>query len=85
MNAGLLTAGAQVILSVTFLGGYFAILFVFLLGYVKADLGWREAIVALLGVITGSIGTVMSFWFHRQRTPQSIEPINDADPDAPAE
>ena len=60
-------AVAQISISLIFLLGYFSILYMFLGGYVKADMGWKEAIIALLGVITGSVGTVMAFWFSRSR------------------
>lgn len=66
-------AAAQISISVIFLVGYFAVIFTFLLGYVRADLGWKEAIIALLGVITGSVGTIIAFWFSRQRHTVSEE------------
>jgi hypothetical protein len=61
-------AVAQIGLSVLFLLGYFSIVYMFLAGLVRADVGWKEAIIALLGVITGSLGTIVSFWFSRQRS-----------------
>ena len=59
---------AQIGLSVLFLGGYFAVLCLFVLGYIRTPPEWKEALIALLGVITGSIGTIMSFWFQRSRS-----------------
>lgn len=58
---------AQITISVLFLAGYFAVLGLFLLGLVKTSPEWRDALIALLGVITGAVGTVMSFWFSRSR------------------
>lgn len=58
---------AQIAISVLFLLGYFAVLGLFLLGMVKTAPEWRDALIALLGVITGAVGTVMSFWFARSR------------------
>jgi hypothetical protein len=58
---------AQIAISVLFLLGYFAVLGAFLLGYIKTPPEWRDALIALLGVITGAVGTVMSFWFARSR------------------
>lgn len=58
---------AQIVISVLFLCGYFAVLSLFLLGYIKTPPEWRDALIALLGVITGAVGTIMSFWFARSR------------------
>jgi len=58
---------AQIILSVVFLGGYFSILIVFLLGFVRTPADWKDALVALLGVLTAGVGVILSFWFSRQR------------------
>ena len=59
---------AQILLSVLFLAGYFFVLWMFLTGAIKTPEAWRDALIALLGVITGSVGTVMTFWFSRSRT-----------------
>jgi|GEM_PF-1836408 len=58
---------AQITLSLLFLLGYFAVLILFLLGHVKTAPEWRDALIALLGVITGAVGTIMAFWFSRGR------------------
>lgn len=58
---------AQIALSAVFLIGYFAVLILFVLGYIKTPAEWKEALIALLGVITGGIGTILSFWFARSR------------------
>lgn len=61
------TAWAQILLSFAFIGGYFAVLTIFLLGYARVQTEYKEALIALLGVITGGVGTVLAFWFSRQR------------------
>jgi H+/Cl- antiporter ClcA len=58
---------AQVVISAVFLLGYFAVIGAFLLGYVRTSPEWRDALTALLGVITGAVGTVIAFWFSRSR------------------
>ena len=58
---------AQIGLSVLFLLGYFAVLVLFVTGHIKTPPEWKEALIALLGVITGGIGTILSFWFARSR------------------
>lgn len=65
------TAYAQVILSAVFIGGYFCILFLFLLGYVKVPIDFKDAFMALLGVVTGSVLNIISYWFSRQRESQA--------------
>lgn len=58
---------AQVALSALFLAGYFVVLFSVLSGWIKTPPEWKDVLVALLGVITGSVGTIVSFWFARSR------------------
>lgn len=65
-------AFAQIGLSIVFIAGYFFVLALFVLGYIKTPPEWKEALIALLGVITGNIATIVGYWFSRQR--QSQEP-----------
>ena len=61
---------AQVGLSALFLLGYFVILILFVTGHIKTPAEWKEALIALLGVITGGVGTILGFWFARSREHQ---------------
>lgn len=65
---------AQILLSLLFLGGFFVVLAMFLLGYVKTSTDWKDAVIALLGVITGSVTTVIAFWFNRSRPLEAPKP-----------
>ena len=58
---------SQIWLSVLFLAGYFGVLAIFLLGWVRTPADWKEALIALLGVITGSVLNIVQFWFSRSR------------------
>jgi hypothetical protein len=58
---------AQVALTFSFIGGYFIVLGGFMLGYVRVPLDFRDAFVALLGVITASVVQIVGYWFARQR------------------
>lgn len=60
-------AVAQILLSVVFIVGYFFVLALFILGYIQTPPTWKDALTALLGVITGSLGTIVGYWFSRQR------------------
>jgi len=60
-------AVAQIALSVVFITGYFLVLALFLLGYIETPDKWRDMLTALLGVITGSLTTIIAFWFSRAR------------------
>ena len=62
-----LVAWAQIGLSVLFVVGYFVILTLFLLGYIQTPPAWKDALTALLGVITASVVQIMGYWFARQR------------------
>jgi hypothetical protein len=63
-----LIAAAQVILSVVFLGGYFATLGLFLLGRIHAPVEWADTIKALISVITAGVLQILGYWFARQRS-----------------
>jgi Zn-dependent protease with chaperone function len=65
-----LVAAAQIGLSALFIAGYFIVLYLFLKGQIKTPPDWKDALTLLLGVITGSITTIIAFWFSRQRPPQ---------------
>lgn len=62
---------AQVSLSALFLTGYFIVLALFLLGYIRTPPAWKDALIALLGVITAGVGVILSFWFSRSRHEQA--------------
>lgn len=68
MTAAKLIAAAQITLSGVFLAGYFVVLVLFLLGKIHTPEAWKDALVALLGVITGGVGIILNFWFSRSRT-----------------
>lgn len=60
-------ARAQIVLSVVFLAGYFAMLALFLLGYIRTPPEWKDQLGILLGVLTGGAMTIIQFWFSRSR------------------
>lgn len=62
------TAYAQIILSVTFIIGYFWVLESFISGRVHIDPQWKETLQVLLGVLTANIGVIIGYWFSRHRT-----------------
>ena len=53
----------QMILSVIFIGGYFAIVYLLFSGQAKIAPEIRDVANILLGVMTGSIPTILQFWF----------------------
>lgn len=61
------TGYAQIILSATFIIGYFWVLSAFIDGKVKVPIDWKDAMMTLLGVLTANVVQVMSYWFARQR------------------
>jgi hypothetical protein len=58
---------AQLILSGVFLAGYFGILACFLLGWIRTPIAWKDALIALIGVLTAGVGQILSYWFSRSR------------------
>lgn len=63
----LLVMTAQVVLSAIFIVGYFFLLWQFMQGNVKVPVDYKEMFIALLGVLTAGVGTVLGYWFARQR------------------
>lgn len=68
MNRPQVIAAAQIGLSALFITGYFFVLTMFLTGWIKTPPEWRDTLGTLLGVITGSLGVIVAFWFSRSRT-----------------
>lgn len=62
------TAYFQAALTLLFLWEYFRILNMFMSGSARPPAEWKDMVIALLGVLTGSITTIIAFWFSRQRT-----------------
>lgn len=73
MSLARLAARAQIALSIIFIAGYFVVLGLFLFGIIKTPPTWKDALVTLLGVITGGVMTIIGYWFSRQR-PNDQEP-----------
>lgn len=58
---------AQVVMSVVFVTGYFCVLGLFLLGYVKAPVEWKDVLTALISLLTAGVLLILQFWFSRSR------------------
>lgn len=71
----LLVMTAQVVLSAVFIGGYFVLMYQFMLGNIHVPVEFKDAFLTLLGVLTAGVGLILSFWFQRQReqTPPKAE------------
>jgi len=67
---------AQIGLSVLFVVGFFTILILFMLGYVKVPTDYKEAFAGFLGVLSGQIVNVMAYWFARQRDAVGANVLN---------
>lgn len=72
-----LVATAQVLLSCLFLGGYFIMLGLFLLGHIKTPVEWKDQLGVLIGVLTAGVMLILNFWFSRSR-PTTNEPQENA-------
>ena len=62
---------AQITLTILFVGGYLWMVKAFMTGAVKVDASLKDVFVALIGVITGSVATVLNFWFSSSRSSQA--------------
>lgn len=68
------TAYFQALLSVVFITGYFYVLNLFLFGSVRVPGEYHDMMIALLGILTGSISGIIQFWFARQRSSGDTPP-----------
>lgn len=60
-------AYCQVILALTFILGYFGVVAGFMLGFVRVPADFREAFIALIGVVTATVVQITSYFFARMR------------------
>jgi hypothetical protein len=58
---------AQFSMSILFTIGYFAVVILILLGYMKVPTDGREAFTGLIGVLTTTEVIIIGYWFSRQR------------------
>lgn len=65
------TAYFQAGLSVVFIIGYFEVLVAFLSGHVRVPGEFHDMVQTLIGVLTGALGTIITFWFSRQRSSEA--------------
>lgn len=63
-------AYAQLILSVMFIGGYFTTLIMFMLGYARVPVDYKEAFSGLLSLLSAGALMLLQFWFSRSRPNQ---------------
>ena len=70
----LLAMTAQVVLSAVFIIGYFFLIWQFMKGEVHVPETFKDAFITLLGVLTGGVGTIIAYWFSRQRPQEPQTP-----------
>ena len=62
---------AQILLTVLFLIGFFWMLREVMSGTVLIPADLKDAFLTLLGVVTGSVLTIVNFWFSSSRSSQA--------------
>lgn len=67
MNTVRVTAVAQIVLTLLYIGGYFVMLGLFLLGEIKTPGEWKDLLGGLIGVLTAGVMLILQFWFSRAR------------------
>lgn len=58
---------AQILLSVLYTVGYFAVLILFMLGYARIPVDYKEAFAGLLSILSAAQLAIIYFWFQRTR------------------
>jgi hypothetical protein len=72
-------AGAQILISIIFIGGYFVVLWDFIHGRIAAPIEWKEVLISLISLLTAGVLTILHFWFSRSR-PQDNNGSPDSNP-----
>lgn len=62
---------AQIVLTIVFMVGYLWVLREFMGGHVKVSTDLLELFKALISIITGSLLTIVNFWFMSSRSSQA--------------
>jgi len=70
VNTDRVVAWAQIVLSVLYVAGYFVMLAMFLLGYIRTPVEWKDQLGVLIGVLTAGVMLILQFWFSRARPTQ---------------
>ena len=70
MNNDRILAVAQIALSVLYTAGYFAVLILFMLGYARIPVDYKEAFAGLLSILSAAQLAIIYFWFQRTRAGQ---------------
>jgi hypothetical protein len=66
---------AQIALSILYTIGYFTVLILFMLGYARVPVDYKEAFAGLLSILSAAQLAIIYFWF--QRTRQNTPPQGD--------
>jgi hypothetical protein len=62
---------AQIVLSLVFIVGYLWLVKEFMSGEARVAADMKDVFIALVGVITGSVVTIVNFWFSSSRSSQA--------------
>lgn len=60
-------AHAQFLLSTMFIAGYFTTLIMFMMGYARVPIDYKEAFAGLLSLLSAGALMILQFWFSRSR------------------
>lgn len=71
MNTKHISLLAQIILTVLFVGGYLWVMQRFMSGAVVVAPEMAELFKTLISILTGSVITIMNFWFMSSRSSQA--------------
>jgi hypothetical protein len=66
---------AQIGLSALFLTGYFLVLILFMMGFSRVPVDYKEAFVGLLSLLSAGGLTILYFWFQRLRMGGVPDPV----------
>lgn len=61
-------AFAQIGLSMLYITGFFALVYLFVDGKIGTPKEWENVLMVLIGALTGGVGQILTYWFSRQRT-----------------
>jgi hypothetical protein len=71
VNNDRILAIAQIMLSMLYTAGYFVVLILFMLGYARIPVDYKEAFAGLLSILSAAQLAIIYFWFQRTRQNQA--------------
>jgi hypothetical protein len=80
MNVEKVVTVGQLVLSILYIAVYTLVMVLFMMGYAKIPVEYKEAFIALITLLSTGNLTILYFWFQRSRSQSNDPAIPPVDP-----